>query len=171
MFIKNLRYTAGFLSRPCQPSFNVKQAQRAHSDRFANDRVLYLTIFVGGRPLRPSCAIAHNICWWYEISTSKNVEVSRGRPLRPWWCSLFALMTMPALLPYKMSPQACIPPVLPMIMCYRSPSLFVTWISNFKNTSSLTTLVNLFVFHANTFSTSNEPRSVHTRFFADDHVL
>lgn len=117
-----------------------------------------------------SCSIAHNICWWYEIPTSKNVEVSRGRPLRPWWCSLFSLITMPALLPYKMSPQACIPPVLPMIMCYRSPSLFVTWISNFKNTSSLTTLVNLFVFHANTFSTSNEPRSVHTRFFADDHV-
>ena len=62
----------------------------------------------------------------------KNDEISHGNQLTHWLYSCLALTTMQANFQGQASPEARVPPVLPMIVCYSSTALFVIRIYNFK---------------------------------------
>lgn len=67
-----------------------------------------------------------------RISDFNNAEISRGHLLRPLLCTRLALTDMSTQFPGQTSPEANIPSVLPMIVCYSSPSLLVIRPKNLK---------------------------------------
>ena len=80
----------------------------------------------------------------------KNAEIFYGHPFRPGICIWLAFTAMPAHVKGQTSQESRIPLILPMIVCYSSPSLFVIQILNFRNfswTSNKTFAMQLFPIH------------------------
>ena len=69
---------------------------------------------------RFSCAIALHFLGDPD-SDVKNAKVFRGRPSRPCLCIRLAIMACPTRLEGQTSPEASIPPILTIFVCYSTP--------------------------------------------------
>jgi len=58
-------------------------------------------------------------------------KILRGRPLRPYLWGLFALTAKTAHFKGQTIPRDGKPPLLPIFICYSSPSFLVIWNSDF----------------------------------------
>ena len=68
-----------------------------------------------------------------RISYVQNAAFSQGLLLKPCHICHIALKEMTAHFQGQTIPQACIHPILLMIMCYNSISIFMIWNLDFKN--------------------------------------
>ena len=126
---------------------------------------------------RFSCAIAHHFLGDPD-SKVKNAKFFRGHPLRPCLCIRLAITACPTHLEVQTSPEASIPLISTIFVCYST--WFFGW-SGFRRQKFKIfswTSVNTLSMHPighhglyDPFGRSNEPRSEHTPHFDDFHEI
>ena len=124
-----------------------------------------------------SCAIAHHFLGDPDFD-EKNAKFFRGRPSRPCLCIRLAITACPTHLEGQTSPEASIPLISTIFVCYSTR--FFGW-SGFRRqkcqifswTSVKTLSMHTVGHHGlfDIFGRSNEPRSEHTPHFDDFGVL
>ena len=101
---QDLAYASGWPSRLVRPIWKVKQAPKRAYPSFR----------------RFSCAIAHHFLGDPD-SDVKNAKFFRGRPSRPCLCIRLAITAYPTHLEGQTSPEASIPLILTIFLCYSTP--------------------------------------------------
>ena len=157
---QDLVYASGWPSRPVRPILKVKRALKRAYPSFQQF----------------SYAIANHFLDDPD-SDVKNAKFFCGRPARPCLCIRLALTALPTHFEGQTSPEASIPLILMIFVCYSKP--FFGW-SGFRRQkcqiflwTSVKTLSMHTVGHhglSGPFGGSNEPRSEHTPHFDDFRV-
>ena len=160
-FVDVLVYASGWPSRPVRPIFMVKRASKRAYPSFH----------------RCSCAIANHFLGDPD-SDVKNANFFCGRPSRPCLCIQLDITACPAHFEGQTSPEASIPLISTIFVCYCKP--FFGWSRLWRQKCQLFlwTSVKTFFMHtvcphgsSEPFWRSNESRSENTPHFDDFRVL
>ena len=150
---QDLVYAYGWPSRIVRPIWRVKQAPKR---AYASFR-------------RFSCAIAHHFLGDPD-SDVKNAKFFRGRPSRPCLYIRLAITACTINLEGQTSPEASIPLISTIFVCYSKPFLGWSGFRPQKFQKILWTSVKTLSMHpvglhsqSDPFSRSNEPRSVNKK--------
>uniref|UniRef100_A0A3Q7FFR9 Uncharacterized protein n=1 Tax=Solanum lycopersicum TaxID=4081 RepID=A0A3Q7FFR9_SOLLC len=126
---------------------------------------------------RFSCAIAHDFLGDQD-SDVKNAKFLNGRSSRPFLCIGFAITACPTHLEGQTSPEASIPLISTIFVCYSTRFFGLSGFRRqkcqiFSWTSVKTLSMHTIGHHGlyDPFERSNEPRSEHTPHFDDFRVL
>ena len=159
--LQDLVYASGW---PSQPVWSILKVKRALKRAYPSFRWF-------------SCAIAHHFLG-YPDSDVKNAKFFRGRPSRPFLFIRLAMTARPTNLEGQTSPEASIPLISAIFVCYSTP--FFGW-SGFQRqkcqifswTSVKTLSMDTVGHHGLSFpfGGSNEHRREHTPHFDDFPVL
>ena len=158
---QDLVYAYGWPSRSVRAIWRVKRAPKR---AYASFR-------------RFSCAMAHH----FLGDPDSNVKKSKffcGRLSRPCLCIRFALTAHPTHFEGQTSPEASIPLISTIFVCYGTPFFGLSVFRRQKCQIFLWTSVKTLSMHtvghhglSDPFGRSNEPRSEHTPHFDDFRVL
>ena len=158
---QDLVYAYCWPSRLVRPIWKVKQASKQAYPSFR----------------RFSCAIANHFLGDSDYDI-KNAKFFRGHPSRPCLCIQLAITACPTHLEGQTSPEASIPLISTIFVCYRKSFFWVIWISTSKMPYFLWTSVKTLSMHPvghhgpyDRFGRSNETQSEHTTHFDDFLVL
>ena len=158
---QDLVYASGWPSRPVPPIWKVKRASKRAYPSFR----------------RFSCAIVNHFLGNpnYDV---KNAKFFCGRPSRPCLCIWLALTALSTHFEGQTSPEASIPLISMIFVCYSKP--FFGWSRFWRHKCQifLWTTVKTLSMHpvghhgpSDPFWRSNEPQCEHTPHFNDFHRL